>query len=254
MRNFIIILLTMSCSIVYGQDDWRDSLKVAREAYKNQDYGKALKYYESAQRKAPEDINLSDEMGQSAYKAREFEKAEKIYQQNSSAETGSTTADKYHNLGNARMKQKNYQGAVDAYKEALRANPNDDATRYNLSEAIRNLKNQQKQQQQNQQNQNQQNQNQNQQNQGQNQQQGQNGQQQQQNQGQQQQGQNGQPQNQQGDPQSGNGEPQEQGKGQLPNQTVERELDKLAKKEAETKRRLNGAGKAGKPSKSGKDW
>lgn len=57
MKIFIIILLTMGCSTVYGQDDWRDSLKVAREAYKNQDYQKALKYYESAQRKAPEGIN-----------------------------------------------------------------------------------------------------------------------------------------------------------------------------------------------------
>lgn len=60
-----------------GQDDsWRDSLDVARTAYKNKEYGKALKYYESAQRKAPDNVDLSDEMGQSAYKAREFERAE----------------------------------------------------------------------------------------------------------------------------------------------------------------------------------
>lgn len=172
-------------------------------------------------------------MGQSAYKAREFKRAEKIYQQNVSANTSSTIADKYHNLGNARMKQKNYQGAVEAYKEALRANPNDEATRYNLSEAIRNLKDQQKQEQQ----QNNQSQNQN--------------QPQQQNQPQNQQSQQKQNQQQKG---GSSDRQQEQDKGQLPNQTIERELDKLAKKEAETKRRLSGAGKVGKPSKSGKDW
>lgn len=39
----------------------------------------------------------------------------------------------YHNLGNALMNQKNYSGAVEAYKNALRNNPNDDETRYNLA-------------------------------------------------------------------------------------------------------------------------
>src|SRR5690606_34561729 len=39
----------------------------------------------------------------------------------------------YHNLGNALMNQKNYSGAVEAYKNALRNNPNDDQTRYNLA-------------------------------------------------------------------------------------------------------------------------
>ena len=58
--------------------EWRDSLKVARNSYKKQEYVKALKYYQSAQKKAPNDVDLSDEMGQSAYKAREFEKAEKL--------------------------------------------------------------------------------------------------------------------------------------------------------------------------------
>ena len=61
--------------------EWRDSLDVARSAYKSKEYGKAVKYYEAAQRKAPDDVDLSDEMAQSAYKAREFDKAEKIYQQ-----------------------------------------------------------------------------------------------------------------------------------------------------------------------------
>jgi Flp pilus assembly protein TadD len=33
------------------------------------------------------------------------------------------------------MDSKNYPGAVDAYKKALRKNPNDDETRYNLAVA-----------------------------------------------------------------------------------------------------------------------
>ena len=39
----------------------------------------------------------------------------------------------FHNLGNALMNQKEYSGAVEAYKNALRNNPADDKTRYNLA-------------------------------------------------------------------------------------------------------------------------
>jgi len=38
-----------------------------------------------------------------------------------------------HNLGNALFQQKNFEGAVEAYKNALRANPTDEETRYNLA-------------------------------------------------------------------------------------------------------------------------
>lgn len=39
----------------------------------------------------------------------------------------------FHNLGNTFMNAKNYQEAVEAYKNALRNNPNDEETRYNLA-------------------------------------------------------------------------------------------------------------------------
>lgn len=39
----------------------------------------------------------------------------------------------YHNLGNVFMKNKEYGKAVEAYKQSLRSNPNDDETRYNLA-------------------------------------------------------------------------------------------------------------------------
>jgi len=39
----------------------------------------------------------------------------------------------YHNLGNTFMNSKKYQEAVGAYKNALRNNPRDDETRYNLA-------------------------------------------------------------------------------------------------------------------------
>ena len=41
----------------------------------------------------------------------------------------------FHNIGNALMKIKDYKGAVEAYKNALRNNPDDNETRYNYAVA-----------------------------------------------------------------------------------------------------------------------
>jgi len=50
----------------------------------------------------------------------------------------------FHNLGNLFMKNKDYQNAVNSFKNALLNNPKDDETRYNYVLAKELLKNQQK--------------------------------------------------------------------------------------------------------------
>jgi Ca-activated chloride channel family protein len=214
--------------------DWKKDVNEARRLYKESKYGESLKKYQSAQKHAPKEVDLSDEIAQSSYKANEFEKAEKVYNQSSSKKgNAAQKARTYHNLGNSKLKQKKYDEAVEAYKESLRNNPHDEETRYNLSEALKKQKAQQQQedkknQQQNKNQPNQQNQ-QNKQNQNQ-----QNQSQQQQNQSQQ--------------------NKEQQAKSQLSDKKTERMLDDLVKREMETKKKLDG--NKGKSSKntSGKDW
>lgn len=58
-------------------------------------------------------------------------------------EASTSKADKhkaYHNMGNVFMKRKDYAKAVEAYKEALRNDPTDEETRYNLALAKELLK------------------------------------------------------------------------------------------------------------------
>lgn len=50
----------------------------------------------------------------------------------------------WHNIGNCYLQKKEYQQAVDAYKKALKYDPKDEETRYNLAYALKNLPKQQK--------------------------------------------------------------------------------------------------------------
>lgn len=52
----------------------------------------------------------------------------------------------WHNYGNAKLMQKNYEDAVLGYKKSLKLNPKDEDTRYNLAYAQRELQKQQEQQ------------------------------------------------------------------------------------------------------------
>jgi tetratricopeptide (TPR) repeat protein len=55
----------------------------------------------------------------------------------------------FHNMGNVFMKRKEYEKAVEAYKQALRNDPKDEETRYNLALAKEMLKKDQEQKDQN---------------------------------------------------------------------------------------------------------
>ena len=85
------------------------------------------------------DLNEKSEIGNfnlgNAYYDKEMnETAMHRYKQAAKIATDKASKHKaFHNLGNTYMKEKKYQEAVDAYKNALRNNPSDDESRYNLA-------------------------------------------------------------------------------------------------------------------------
>ena len=205
---------------------WVDSLEVARKAYKSGDYNKAVRYYQAAQKQAPKDVDLSDEIAQSTYRSRDFKNAQKAYEQSANDKKApEERARVNHNLGNARMKQKDYDGAISAYKESVRNNPNDPETKYNLSEAIRQKKQQEQQKKEDQKDNQNPNQNNNQ--------------------------NNSNNSNQKSLDQRNNDSDNKK----MPNKQADKMLDDLTRKEAETKKRLakNSTDKKS-GSNSGKDW
>ena len=161
----------------------------------------------------------------------------------------------HYNRGNTFLQQQNYAQAIEAYKQALRLQPNNSDAQYNLAYAQKKLKQNQNQQKQNQnqqkQNQNQQNQNQNQQNQNQNQ---QNQNQNQQNQNQQNQNQNQQNQN-QNQPNGSAQRVQNQAAAQrLSKQNAARILERMKQEEIGVQRKMLRQKAEKTPPTNGKDW
>lgn len=84
-------------------------------------------------------LNPKDEVGKynlgtAYYDKEKNEEAMSRFKQAAEVATSKPEKHKaFHNLGNTFMNAKNYQGAVEAYKNALRNNPTDDETRYNLA-------------------------------------------------------------------------------------------------------------------------
>ncbi len=80
--------------------------------------------------------DISYNFGNLYIKNNELESARlRLVESIESTEDKSLKHKSYHNLGNILMEEEQYQMAVNAYKDALRNNPTDEETRYNLAYA-----------------------------------------------------------------------------------------------------------------------
>jgi tetratricopeptide (TPR) repeat protein len=150
MKIAFFILFLMCFGTFVSAQSWRNSLQDARKMYQEKAYSEALQKYQEAQKLAPKDIDLSTEIAQAAYRSGDLQRAEKAYQKSAknSSEKKQKAINQY-NLGNSFYKQEKLDQAIEAYKNALRNNPNDESARRNLVKAMtkKEKKDQQKKQQ-----------------------------------------------------------------------------------------------------------
>lgn len=149
MTKYLFILLLFPLALIAAPEqeedvvenstDWRGLVKLARKAYQQKDYQAAMLFYQTALPSLPEEVDLADEIAQTQYRLKQYQAAEEIYQKRTQGKA-QENARTYHNLGNISMQNKDYKKAIDHYKNALKNNPKNEQTRYNLSEAIRRQK------------------------------------------------------------------------------------------------------------------
>lgn len=160
MKKLIILLLINFFFINTQAQTAHKYLRKGNKSYETENYNTAEERY----RKSLEKDNTykgNYNLGNSIYEQERYNEAVKHFEGAiASAKSQTDKAKAFHNLGTAHLKGGQYEKSIEAYKHALRMNPSDMETKYNLSYAMQKLRQQQQQQKQQQQQQDQQNQNQ----------------------------------------------------------------------------------------------
>ena len=136
MRNKVFwVLIVATISFVQAQEGavtnhiYEGNSKVKEEAF-----SEAEKAYRKALSIAPEKATALYNLGNTHFLDAQYEEAsQRFFQTQKFATTKEDKHKAFHNMGNVFMKKKDYQKAVEAYKNALRNNPSDEETRYNYA-------------------------------------------------------------------------------------------------------------------------
>ena len=147
-RGIVILGLVLVSAMAYGQKNERDYLRSGNKLYKDSTFVKAEVDYRKALELEPKSTDAIYNLGNSLLMQQKAKEAMEQYEAASRLEKDKVKlAQIYHNMGVILQSSKQLPQCIEAYKEALRNNPKDNETRYNLALAQKQLKDQQQQQQ-----------------------------------------------------------------------------------------------------------
>ena len=149
MATMLLLLVAMTAS---AQTD-RQYIREGNKQFRVGQYDKAEVSYRKAVEKNPKNPQAAYNLGNALMAQKKDSAAVQQFEQATRIETNPLRkAAAYHNMGVICQTHKMYGEAIEAYKNALRLNPNDNETRYNLVLCQRQKKKQDQNQQQNQNN------------------------------------------------------------------------------------------------------
>jgi len=123
-------------------------------SYKEKSYTDSEENYRRALEVEATSYSGTFNLGNSIYQQGRYQEAVKHFETATAyAPDEKSRAQALHNLGNSHLKLQDYENSAKAYIEALKINPGDMDTKYNLAYAMQKLKEQQQQQQEQQQDQ-----------------------------------------------------------------------------------------------------
>lgn len=145
-KKYVMWGLMFVSVAVYGQKTERDYLRSGNKLYKDSTFVKAEVDYRKALELEPKSTDAMYNLGNSLLMQQKAKEAMEQYEAASRIEKDKNKlAQIYHNMGVILQSSKQLPQCIEAYKQALRNNPKDDETRYNLALAQKQLKDQQQQ-------------------------------------------------------------------------------------------------------------
>jgi tetratricopeptide (TPR) repeat protein len=149
MSTSLKYLLAMLVILMNGgllAQSTRSSVNKGVDLYHDRKYIDSEVEFKKGLEKSPSNFQAGFNLGDSYYKEGKYENALSSYNEAlSKIKNNELRAKVYHNIGNALLKDQKIKESIGAYTESLKLNPNDDATKYNLSYALDLLKNQNQQ-------------------------------------------------------------------------------------------------------------
>jgi Ca-activated chloride channel homolog len=143
MKTSLTILLTffIYCNSFSQSEQAEKIIQEGNEFYKKQQYEQATMQYEKAIEADSSNTTALFNLGNSLYKKNSRNEAIKSYTDlaDKTKETG-LRSNSYYNKGVVLSKQQKLEESIDAYKDALRQNPDNAEARENLQKALLELK------------------------------------------------------------------------------------------------------------------
>jgi Ca-activated chloride channel homolog len=141
---FRLVLNAMLLFVYLAQAKAQSAHQMQREgdaAYDNEEFQKAAEAYRKAEEKKPSQGKGVFNLGNSKFKQKQYTEAENYYTK-AAAEfwKREDQADAFYNLGNTFLEKKEYNKSIEAYKNALRRNPDDFQAKKNLTLALQKKK------------------------------------------------------------------------------------------------------------------
>jgi len=136
MKNLSIILILLSFAITGQAQSGRGEVRQGNRYFKKDKYEESEIAYRKALEEKKVDKIAEFNLGDALYRQKKYEEAGRQFEAAASNEIAKTkSAHAYHNLGNSLLQAGKIDESIAAYKDALRKNPTDLDTKYNLSYA-----------------------------------------------------------------------------------------------------------------------
>jgi Ca-activated chloride channel homolog len=141
MKKIVSMTLVLfTCSTIYAQDG-NVLVRKGNQHYKKGEYDKSVEAYKKAREQNPSNIIADYNLGNALFRKQDWIASEKKFDETIATSKEVPLKEKsYYNKGVSLTKQEKLEESIEAYKNALKLDPNDADARHNLQKALMELK------------------------------------------------------------------------------------------------------------------